>query len=738
MGGWFEKQIKERKTLDEQLLDDAYIRIMGVVMGEEGARRLGDEWIITKSAIDDILKFYHYKPVEVPGSIDDAEERLDYCLRPYGIMRRSIELKRGWYKDAYGPILAFDIQEEKPVALLPKAFGGYHYRDSKSGKMVSLNHKTEKLFLTEAICFYRPLPQKKLNVRDLLMYMKGCINSSDIAMIIIASLAVSAVGLIIPQLTKALTGPVLNSGSIRALIGIAVCIICVSLSSQLLSTVSGLLSNRLQTKATLGVQASMMMRLMSLPVNFFRQYSPGELKERAMSVNQLCSVLMGIVMTAGLSSITSLLYVTQIFRYAPTLVIPSIVIVLVSVGFTFISTYVQVRINREKMERTAKESGMSYSVISGIAKLKLTGSEKRIFAKWLGMFADEMALTFNAPLFIRINTAINMGISLVSTIVLYYFAIISGLTPSSYMAFTAAFGALMGAFNTLAGTAQSAAQIRPILEMAKPFLEAEPETNKEREIVTNLKGNVELEHVSFRYDEASPYIFNDLSLKIKSGEYVAIVGKTGCGKSTLMRLLLGFESPSKGSVYYDGKNINSLDLVTLRRKIGTVMQNSGLIQGDIYSNISLTSPGLSVDKVWEAAKKAGIADDIRDMPMGMYTVLSEGGGGVSGGQRQRIMIARAIAPEPKILYFDEATSALDNTTQKQISDALDSMGCTRVVIAHRLSTIRHCDRILVIDDGQIIEEGSYEELIELDGFFAKMVERQRLDENKKDSEQVET
>lgn len=730
MGSWFEKQIKDRRTSDEQLLDDAYIRIMGVVMGKDGAIQLGDNWIITKNAIDDILKYYHYKPVEVPNSIKDPDERLDYCLRPYGVMRRRIELTKGWYKDAYGPILAFDKEDEEPVALLPKAFGGYHYRDSKTGKMINLNSRNEELFEKDAICFYRPLPQKKLSVKDLLSYMKGCVSNSDIVSVVIAALAVSAVGILIPQLTKALTGPILNSGSARALIAVAICIICVSLSSQLLSSVSGMLGSRIQAKTSLGVQASMMMRLMSLPVNFFRGYSPGELKERAMSVNQLCTVLLGMVMQAGLSSLTSLLYVTQIFRFAPTLVVPSIIIVFVSLIFTFISTYVQVKINSEKMKKAAKESGMSYSVISGIAKLKISGSEKRVFAKWLNVFADEMALTYNTPLFIRINSAINTGISLVSTIVLYYFSIKSGLTPSSYMAFTAAFGALMGAFSVLASTAQSAAQIRPILDMAKPFLEIEPETNKDREIVTSLRGSVELDHVSFRYDEGSPYIFTDLNLKIKPGEYVAIVGKTGCGKSTLMRLLLGFETPNKGSVYYDGKDINSLDLVSLRRKIGTVMQNSGLIQGDIYTNISLTSPGLPMDKVWEAARKAGIEEDIKEMPMGMYTVLSEGGGGVSGGQKQRIMIARAIAPEPKILYFDEATSALDNKTQKQISDALDSMGCTRVVIAHRLSTIRHCDRILVIDDGQIIEEGNYQELIDRDGFFAKMVERQRLDENK--------
>ena len=725
--GWFENQIQDRRDADQQLLEESFLRIAGVVMGEKDAQRIGDARIITKNAIDEILKYYHYKPSELPESITDPDEQLDYCLRPHGMMRRSVELKKGWYKDAYGPILAFRKDDGSPAALLPGAIHGYTYKDPATGKNVRLNAETEQLFDADAICFYRPLPLKKLGIPDLLLYIKRCVSTSDIFMIVFAALSVSGVGLLIPRLTRALTGPVLSSGRGSALIGLAICLVCVSLSMQLFSSVSAMVSSRLEAKTSLGVQASMMMRLMSLPASFFRQYSPGELKSRSMSVNQLCSMLMSMVMTTGLTSLTSLLYVTQIFRFAPKLVVPSLLIVLVTVGFSVVTTFVQIGINRKKMEHAARESGMSYSMISGIQKIKLAGAEKRSFAKWLNLYAEGAELTYNTPMFLRANAAISTGISLISTVILYYLAVKSGLNPSTYFAFTAAYGSLMGAFTTLVGTAMSAAQIQPILEMAEPFLKTVPETQEKKEIVTNINGSVELSHISFRYDEDSPYILNDLSLKIRPGEYVAIVGRTGCGKSTLMRLLLGFEKPEKGAIYYDGKDIESLDLGSLRRKIGTVMQQSGLFQGDIYSNIVLTAPGLSIDEAWDAAEKAGIADDIRAMPMGMYTMVSEGGGGISGGQKQRLMIARAIAPKPKLLFFDEATSALDNKTQRQVSEALDAMGCTRVVIAHRLSTIRHCDRILVLDGGTIVEDGSYDELIEKGGFFADLVARQRVD-----------
>jgi NHLM bacteriocin system ABC transporter ATP-binding protein len=725
--GWFDNQIKSRREADQQLLDDSFVKIAGVVMGQRSAEKFSDERIVTKNAIDEILKYFHYKPTELPASVTSADDQLDYCLRPHGVMRRNIRLTEGWYKDAYGPILGFTKEDGIPVALLPNGLAGYRYMDPKTGKYVKLNRKTEKLIDAEAICFYRPLPQKKLSIPDLLLYMKRCLSLSDIVMVIAAAVSVSLIGLLIPRLTAMLTGPVLKSGRHDALIGIAICMLCVAFSSQLMNSVSNFVGTRLNTKTSLGVQASMMMRIMTLPANFFRKYSAGELRSRSQSVNQLCAILMGMVLSTGLSSVTSLMYITQIFNYTPMLVVPSLLVILVTVVFSTVSTLVQIRINKKIMEQEAKESGMSYSMITGVQKIKLAGAEKRIFAKWLDLYSVGAELTYNPPMFIKVNVVISLAITLISKIILYYLAVKSGIDQSSYFAFSSAYGMLSGAFMSLSGMALSAARIKPILEMAEPFLKAEPETSDNKEIVTSITGGVELDHISFRYDEGLPLVIDDLSLKVRPGEYVAIVGKTGCGKSTLMRLLLGFEKPEKGSVRFDGKDINTLDLPSLRKKIGTVMQDAGLFQGDIYSNIVITAPELTLDAAWEAAEKAGIADDIRAMPMGMNTIIAEGQGGISGGQRQRLMIARAIAPKPKLLMFDEATSALDNKTQKQVSEALDAMGCTRIVIAHRLSTIRHCDRIIVIDGGRIIEDGSYEDLIAKKGYFAELVERQRLD-----------
>lgn len=725
--GWFEKQIKQRRDTDQQLFEDAIFHAAGVVLGKRTAAKISDEHIITKQAIDDILKYYHFKPVEFPKSIKTHDEQLDYCLHQHRLMKRPVTLEENWYRDAYGPLLAYTKDGHEPAALLPDRLTGYYYIDRTSGKRVKLSKKTAGHFDSEAYCFYRPFPQKKLKILDLILYMQQCITLNDAALIIFATFLVTGVGMLMPRITKALTGPVLQSGSAAMLVSIAVFMLCTAVSSQLIGTISNMLNARVQTKISLGVQSALMMRMLSLPANFFRKYSPGELTSRSQSVSQLCSLLLSLVLGTGFTSLVSLLYITQIFTFAPTLVVPSLLIILITVGFSVISSVVQLGISKRQMELGAKESGMSFAMLSGIQKIKLSGSEKRFFARWLNEYSEEAELTYSPPMFIRINSVITTAISLFSTIVLYYLAVSTGINQSDYLAFTAAYGSVMGAFSSLAGISLSVGKIKPVLEMAEPFLKTEPETADNKEMVTKLSGSIELNNVYFRYTENSPYIVNNLSLKIKNGEYVAVVGKTGCGKSTLMRLLLGFEKPEKGAVYYDGKDLNRLDLGSLRRRIGTVMQDGGLLHGDIFSNIIISAPDLTPDDAWEAAETAGLADDIRAMPMGMQTVISEGHGGISGGQKQRLMIARAIAPKPKILMFDEATSALDNKTQKQVSEALDKMGCTRIVIAHRLSTIRHCDRILVLDGGRVIEEGTYEELIKRDGYFAELVERQRLD-----------
>ena len=726
MFNWFDEQIRQRKRHDQELFEDSMLRMASSVIGTRNAGNLADERIVTRDAIDDILKHYHYKPAEIPDSIKNTEDQMNFAFRPHGIMYRPVELRTGWQKDAFGPMLGYRKEDGRPVALIPNPVHGYWYKDSNGKKTQVTGQNTEE-FRKEAFCFYRPLPLKTIGIPDLLLYLKNCLSAGDVVLFVVLALLIVLTGILVPRLTKMLTGFVLPLGNVTLLWGTAGFLICTALSSQLFTMSRELAMARIETKTSLAVEAAIMQRLLSLPAPFFRSYSAGELSRRSQAVNQLCNLLLGSVFSTGITSVASLLYIGQIFRFAPALTTPALCVILATVAVSLITTLTKMKLSKQQMEYSAKESGLSYALITGVQKIKLAGAEKRAFAKWADAYAKEAELQYNPPLFLKINSALLTAISLVGTIVIYFLAVQTQVSPSDYLAFSTTYGMVMGAFSSLAGIAVSVAQIRPILEMAEPILKAEPEVSEGREILTKLSGSVEMNNVSFRYNEHMPYVIDGMNLKIKAGEYVAICGKSGAGKSSLMRLLLGFETPERGAIYYDGKDINKIDLRSLRKMIGAVMQDGSLFQGDIYSNIVISAPQLSVKDAWEAAEIAGIADDIRAMPMGMNTVISEGQGGISGGQKQRLMIARAIAPKPKILMFDEATSALDNKTQKQVSEALDSLKCTRIVIAHRLSTIRHCDRILFLDGGKIVEDGTYEELIAKGGRFAELVERQRLD-----------
>ncbi len=726
--GWFDEQIRERVQYDEDVLADAYARMANSVSGKKKIDVLfqSDRELATR-AVSEILKYYRVRAKKIPDNIEDGKEILEYLLRPSGILRRRVKLTGAWYKDASGAMLGMR-KDGSVVALIPGKLKGYQIVDPANDSREDVNATTAKELSEDALCFYKPFPLKSIGIKELVKYVISLLRPRDYVWMIALTGAVTLVQTIGPRITyKIYDADFLGRGNRLVLICMIMVLLLSEISKEMFDLVKTIFSQNIQNQLNMQVESASMMRILSLPISFFSKYNSGELTSRVSAVTSVCSTIsstfFSVILTAGFS----LVYLFQVFQFAPTLLVPSVILTLMTAGLSLITALLQMGITQRRLEYNSKESGMVLALLNGIPKIKVAGAEKRAFAKWAESYAPSAALTYNPPFLIKMSGPISQMITIGGTVVMYYLALKGGVSGADYLAFNSAYGLVSGAFTGLVGVAAAVAGIRPSLEMAKPLFETAPEVQEQKQVIEHLSGNIELNQVSFRYNENMPYVLQNLSLKIRRGEYVAIVGRTGCGKSTLMRLLLGFESPQKGGIYYDGRDIQSLDLKSLRRRIGVVLQAGSLFQGSIYSNISISNPTMSVEDAWKAAEMVGMKDDIVRMPMGMNTLLQEGGGGISGGQKQRLMIARAIAGSPSVLMFDEATSALDNITQKIVSDSLDTLKCTRIVIAHRLSTIRNCDRILMMDGGAIIEQGTYDELIAKNGAFAKLVERQRVD-----------
>ena len=724
----YDDQIRARKSIDQENFSESFRQMAEIVDGKKIDDALKNDKENTLNAIGQILKYYRFKPKEVPQDLDNMDDILEYMMRPHGIMRRTVRLNKGWYNEATAPMLVTRKSDGALVALFPMGIKRYCYFDKNSKKLIhNINRKNRDDFDETAITFYESFPLNKMSTWDLIKFIVRQMRLSDLWCMLLAVVTVTLLGMIAPWMNSVLFSDVLSTGNKSLLIGASVLLISASVSRIMVKSIQTLFTNRIGTRLEVNVNAATCIRVTCLPTSFFRRFSAGELAARENTVAKLSRSLVDSILSAGLSAIMSCVYFIQVKKYAPFLVGCTLGIIILTLVVTVITVLLQMRVTKRQMLAESKENGLSYQIISGIQKIKLSGSEKRVFSKWGKMYVKGAELEFDPPFLIKISPAIVLAISQIGYIIGDYIAVKNNMSVSDFYSYCSAYGSMIGAFWELVGVTSVIASIPPMFNMIKPILQEIPEFSDEKEVLKDISGNIEVNNVTFKYNDNGKAIFDNLSLKINPGEYVAIVGKSGCGKSTLIRLLLGFEKPETGAVYYNNKDLNNIDLRSLRRRIGVVLQSGKMFNGDIFTNIIISAPHATMEEAWEAAEMAGIADDIRKMPMGMRTQISEGDGGISGGQRQRILIARAIAPKPSVLFLDEATSALDNKTQKKVSEAMDKLNCTRIVIAHRLSTIKNCDRILVLDQGKIIEDGNYNELMNKNGFFADLVKRQQLD-----------
>ncbi len=483
---------------------------------------------------------------------------------------------------------------------------------------------------------------------------------------------------------------------------------------------------RLGGKVDGAVQSAVWDRLLSLPVTFFRRYTVGDLANRALGIDTIRGLLTGNVLTLALGAVFSVFSFALLFYYSWRLALLACGMVLVLTLVTVGLVWLQLRHQRAILELQGRIASLLFGLIHGIGKLRVAGAESRAYARWAERFAEQRRRTLAAQRTANAQTTFNAVYGVLTT--LGVFAMVGFVSKESlplgeFLAFNAAFGQFLSAALSVVSVFSGVLAAVPIYERLRPILETVPEVDGSKAEPGELAGEIEFSHVSFRYHDDGPLVLDDVSFRAGPGEFIALVGPSGAGKSTCLRLILGFEKPTAGSIYFDGQDLAGLAVQSVRRQIGVVLQTGRPLAGSIFSNIT-GSANLTIDDAWEAARAAGLEDDIKAMPMGMHTIISEGAETFSGGQKQRILIARAIVSRPRILLFDEATSALDNRTQEIVSRSLEALKATRIVIAHRLSTIQNADRIYVVDSGRVVEEGTYQDLLRRNGPFARLAERQ--------------
>jgi NHLM bacteriocin system ABC transporter ATP-binding protein len=679
------------------------------------------------------------------ATLADPGEYLETICRAAFINMRQVKLERDWFRKDNGPLLGFASGAggtARPLALLPLATTGYEALDPERDERVVIGAREAQSLLPTAYTFYRSFETAPLTGRGLLRFgFEGM--GRDLTRVLGMGLLGGLLSLALPLISDPLFSDILPHADTNSLAAVVLALAMAALGSSGFELVRSFSLVRVTGRMEAGIQAAVWDRLLRLSPGFFRNYTTGDLADRVMNVTVIRSVITSAISSSILDALFSLISFALMFWYSWRLALVATGLAVVAVLLTVGLTALQIPHQRALMRDMGRIGGLTYQLLTAIGKLRVAGAEGRAFGRWTAILAQQKEYAYRARRIAAAQQTLAQVFPPVTSIALYIAMIKLGtpvaggqpatdsetmvplLTLGAYLAFNAAFGQFVSALMSVVSGLTSLIMIVPLYERLRPVLSNVPETPDNAQTPGVLAGNIEFRRLTFRYLDSMPLVLNDVSFEVRPGDYVALVGPSGGGKSTIVRLLLGFETPQSGGVFFDHKDVATLDLGELRRQIGVVLQSAGLLAGSLYENIVGSQP-IPMNEAWEAARMAGLDADIRAMPMGMHTLLSDSASMLSGGQRQRLIIARALVRKPRILIFDEATSALDNRTQAIVNETLAQLNLTRIVIAHRLSTVRSVDRILVLKQGRIVETGRYDELLARNGAFSELVKQQLL------------
>jgi ABC-type bacteriocin/lantibiotic exporter with double-glycine peptidase domain len=622
-------------------------------------------------------------------------------------------------------LLAFTAEDDTPVLLSP-GFADYTFVDPRTGRRCNAR-KHVGLLKQEAFTLTYPMPRGKLTVSSFIGHALRQLSVYDGICALLACLGVVLLTMFTPYACKLLFDEVIPSGDASQLTPIAVLLFSAAAGLVLVQMTRNYLVVRMKDKTEYAMQSSLMTRMLSLPASFFKQYSPGELSNRVLSVVRFSTQLTEDMLSTILTLIFTVMLFLQFFTYGGPLLWTGILVMVLYMLTIYVQYSCRKKVQDQANASASKLTGLIYNLATGAQKIRTNGAEIRAFRHWAEAYEPSDPDGSRYPALFNYSNSISYNFRMVPLIVTMLAAWHYGLGLSDYIAYCSVLTIATEAIQQFQRITKVLAQLAPEIKLCRPLLEAQPETDEGDIFLKDVSGNIEIRGLKFRYDEDMPYLFNNLNLRINAGDYLALVGPSGCGKSTLVRLMLGFEKAESGSIFYDEHNLDDINKPSLRRFcISICLQDGQLVEGTIRDNILFGNDSYTDEEVWEAAKNAALDKDIQAMPRGMDTPISADGQGVSGGQRQRILIARALIRKPKIFLLDEATSALDNISQHIIAENLARMKCTRITIAHRMSTIRECNRIIVLDGGKVAEDGNYEELLAKGGLFSDIIKRQTV------------
>lgn len=673
----------------------------------------------------------NFEPLAFSIANLSLEEQIYYLCFYSRIYYREVSLIENWWKYDLGPLLGFYGDDERPVALIPQN-GQYQLIDLKDQKSIRMNAQEDQQLSARAFKFYRQLPSKDTITAFELFKFSTYGNLKSLGIVILLGGLSGLFNLFYPFMNGIVFDLIIPNTDQTLLWQVMIGLILVSFGNSIFLLGREYTLVRLEGLIEQDVEAALWQRIFNLKLQFFRRFELGDLLYRILAIKTIRQEVSGRVLRVILNSFFSIIYLFPMFYYSFALALVGTSVVLLGVILSSWAIIKNIQLLQPYMELKGKANNLVLQFLSAISKIRVAGSEYFSFVSWEKIFFRAKKLGWKVEKIETLTQVLNFAISSLSILAIYTAAIflmkghsLQDFTIGHFIAFLAAFGPFSYSISNLNLTLLELSHLFPMWKRSTVLFSEPLEVNALKLNPHALSGEIRVDQLSFRYDKNGPLILGDFSLYAKPGEMIGIVGPSGCGKSSLVKLLIGIEHPESGAIYYDGKDLTTLDIKLVRKQIGIVLQTSTILDGTIRDNIIME--GFYTDKeVEKALTLSGFEDDLKHLPMGVHTVLMGGGNTLSGGQKQRLLIARALISKPRLLIMDEATSALDNRTQNLVSQNLDRLQVTRIVIAHRLSTIQHADRIYVIDQGRVVDSGSFIELAERPGLFAEFLKKQQV------------